>query len=86
MEENNKIKQLMQLYFGKHFSRYGRILFGRWLKADDAKTEKEEMLQDLWKESQLEVTASTHSDWKACKGIFPWSPFVNVRCHSIASG
>ena len=38
MEENNKIKQLMQLYFGKHFSRYGRILFGRWLKADDAKT------------------------------------------------
>ena len=41
MEENNKIKQLMQLYFGKHFSRYGRILFGRWLKADDAKTEKE---------------------------------------------
>ncbi len=65
MEENNKIKQLMQLYFGKHFSRYGRILFGRWLKADDAKTEKEEMLQDLWKKSQLEVTDSTHSDWKA---------------------
>ena len=32
MEENNKIKQLMQLYFGKHFSRYGRILFGRWLR------------------------------------------------------
>ena len=49
MEENNKIKQLMQLYFGKHFSRYGRILFGRWLRADDAKAEKEEMLQDLWK-------------------------------------
>ena len=83
MEENNKIKQLMQLYFGKHFSRYGRILFGRWLKADDAKTEKEEMLQDLWKKSQPEVTDSTHSD---CKGIFPCSPFVNVRCHSIASG
>ena len=64
MEENNNTKQLMRLYFGKHFSRYGRILFGRWLKADDGKIEKEEMLQDLWEKSQPEVTASTHSDWE----------------------
>lgn len=64
MEEHNNTKQLMQLYFGKHFSRYGRILFGRWLKADDAKREKEEMLQDLWEQSPSEITASTHSEWK----------------------
>lgn len=64
MEENNNTKELMQLYFGKHFSRYGRILFGRWLKADDAKMEKEEILQDLWKKSHTEVTASTRNDWE----------------------
>lgn len=64
MEENNNTKQLMRLYFGKHFSRYGRILFGRWLKADDAKKEKEEILQDLWEKSQPQATASTHSDWE----------------------
>lgn len=63
MKENNNTKQLMRLYFGKHFSRYGCILFGRWLKADDAKKEKEEMLQDLWEKSQPEATASTYSDW-----------------------
>lgn len=63
MKQNNTTKQLMQLYFGKQFSRYGRILFGRWLKADDAKMEKEQMLQELWEKLQPEATASTHSDW-----------------------
>lgn len=64
MEENNNTKQLMRLYFGKHFSRYGRILFGRWLKADNGKIEKEEILQVFWEKSQPEATASTHSDWE----------------------
>ena len=64
MKENNNTKQLMRLYFGKHFSRYGRILFGRWLKADNGKIEKEEMLQVFWEKSQPEATASTHSDWE----------------------
>lgn len=65
MKENNKTKQLMRLYFGKHFSWYGRVLFGRWLKADNEKMQKEEMLQELWRESSPKVTASTHSDWEA---------------------
>lgn len=65
MKKNNKTKQLMRLYFGKHFSWYGRVLFGRWLKADNEKMQKEEMLQELWGESSPEVTASTHSDWEA---------------------
>lgn len=64
MKENNNTKQLMRLYFGKHFSRYGRILFGRWLKADNGKIEKEEILQVFWEKSQPEATASTHSDWE----------------------
>jgi len=40
MEENNNIKRLIQLYFGKRFSRSGRILFGRWLRAEDGMKEK----------------------------------------------
>lgn len=74
MEENNNTKQLMRLYFGKHFSRYGRILFGRWLKADDAKEQKKEILEDLWEESLSEVTVSTHYDWEALQKHF----FVSV--------
>lgn len=81
MEENNNTKQLIRLYFGKHFSRYGRILFGRWLKADDGKIEKEEMLQDLWEKSQPEVTVSTHSDWEILQRHLSVAP---AREHSAS--
>lgn len=64
MEENNHIKRLMQLYFGKHFSGYGRILFGRWLKADSEQGQKSGILEELWHESQGEVTETTHRDWE----------------------
>ncbi|WP_455637771.1 FecR family protein [Parabacteroides sp.] len=63
MEENDNIKQLMQLYFGKHFSLYGRILYGRWLRANDNKLQKDEILQELWENSDFQATASTHNDW-----------------------
>lgn len=69
MEENNKTKQLMRLYFGKHFSQYGRILFGRWLKADDERSQKLEALQDIWKETDAETTESTHRDWMALQKL-----------------
>lgn len=75
MEENNKTKQVMRLYFGKHFSRYGRILFGRWLKAEDEGGEKLEALQDLWEESETEVTASTYNDWNALQKHLIAEPF-----------
>lgn len=75
MEENNKTKQVMRLYFGKHFSRYGRILFGRWLKAEDEGVEKLDALQDLWEESETEVTASTYNDWNALQKHLITEPF-----------
>lgn len=81
MEENNNTKQLMRLYFGKHFSQYGCILFGRWLKADDEKSQKEEMLQKLWEESGSEVTASTYNDWEVLQKQLFASPVI--RKHSI---
>lgn len=63
MEDNYTTKQLIQLYFGKQFSRFGRILFGRWLKADPEKPEKWEALQDLWEKTNGEATKSTDTDW-----------------------
>lgn len=74
MKQNNTTKQLMQLYFGKQFSRYGRILFGRWLKADNEKLEKIEILQELWNESRSDITTSTYEDWEALQHQLPHEP------------
>lgn len=63
MEENNNIKRLIQLYFGKRFSRSGRILFGRWLRAEDGMKEKTAALQNCWEESAADVTEETLEDW-----------------------
>lgn len=63
MEEENKTKRLVRLYFGKHFSRYGRILFARWWRADDDDIQKQKALEELWKESDREATRSTWQDW-----------------------
>ncbi|WP_287763702.1 FecR family protein [Bacteroides sp.] len=63
MEEDNKIKKIIRLYFGKHFSLNSRILFGRWLRAENGEAEKNSMLQKLWEESSAEVTVSTYEDW-----------------------
>ena len=46
MTNDNNIKRIIQLYFGKHFSRSGRVLFGRWLRAEGGASEKSDMLQD----------------------------------------
>ena len=45
MTNDNNIKRIIQLYFGKHFSRSGRVLFGRWLRAEGGASEKSDMLQ-----------------------------------------
>lgn len=80
MKQNNTTKQLMQLYFGKQFSKYGRILFGRWLKADNEKLEKIEILKDLWKESRSDITTSTYEDWQALQYQLPHDP---IRKYSV---
>lgn len=69
MEENNKIRQLIRLYFGKHFSRYGCILFARWLSADDERKQKVDVLRELWEESEVKATASTRYDWMALRKL-----------------
>lgn len=81
MKENNNTKQLMRLYFGKHFSKYGRVLFGRWLRADEESIQKGEMLKELWEESLSEVTDSTRSDWEALMEYLSVKP---VRQSSVS--
>ncbi|WP_293672365.1 FecR family protein [uncultured Parabacteroides sp.] len=63
MENDNNIKRIIQLYFGKHFSRSGRVLFGRWLRAEGGASEKIDMLQAFWEQSSAEATAETREDW-----------------------
>lgn len=63
MEEDSTIKRIMRLYFGKRFSQYGRILFARWLRAENGDSEKVAMLQKFWDESPDEVIVSTYEDW-----------------------
>lgn len=65
METDNNIKRIVQLYFGKHFSRSGRALFGRWLRAEDGVSEKNDILQTFWESSPAEVTADTREDWES---------------------
>lgn len=67
MENDNNIKRIIQLYFGKHFSRSGRVLFGRWLRAEDGTSEKADVLQTLWEHSPSEVTGETREDWDTLK-------------------
>lgn len=63
--ESNNTKQILRLYFGKHFSRYGRVLFGRWLRGAEDAEEKEKMLEKLWNQSTEISTESTRMDWMA---------------------
>lgn len=71
MNENNNIKRIIRLYFGKRFSLNGRILFGRWLRTEDNVSLKTEILQELWKQSAAEATDSTHADWKILQKLLP---------------
>lgn len=74
MEHDNTIKQIIQLYFGKHFSRPGRVLFGRWLRAEDGASEKADLLQTFWEHTQGESTAETREDWEALQRRLPVEP------------
>lgn len=65
MKENNPIQRVIQLYFGKRFSRTGRALFGRWLRADKDAGVKTEALHALWDRTEAVATAETGEDWDA---------------------
>ncbi|MCR8873048.1 FecR family protein [Phocaeicola barnesiae] len=63
METHESIKRMFQLYVGKHFTRMGRAIFGKWLRAQQDQVEKEEMLQQCWEASEGEISADTWNEW-----------------------
>lgn len=63
METHESIKRIFQLYVGKHFTRMGRAIFGKWLRAQQDQVEKEEMLQQCWEASEGEISADTWNEW-----------------------
>ena len=63
METHESIKRIFQLYIGKHFTRMGRAVFGKWLRAQQDQVEKEEMLQQCWEASEGEISADTWNEW-----------------------
>ena len=63
MAANNSINKLFKLYVGKHFSKEGRRVFGRWLIAETNQQDKEEQLKQLWSVTEGKITDETKDDW-----------------------
>lgn len=63
MEVNQSIRKIFRLYIGKHFTKAGRTVFGKWLQAEQYQEEKETVLQEYWKETEAEITSATWQDW-----------------------
>ena len=59
METHESIKRMFQLYVGKHFTRAGRAVFGKWLRAQQNQAEKEDALHQYWDESAGEISSDT---------------------------
>lgn len=63
MEVHQSIRKIFRLYIGKHFTRAGRAVFGKWLRAEQSHEEKEAVLQEYWQETRAEITSATWHDW-----------------------
>lgn len=63
METHESIKRMFQLYVGKHFTRAGRAVFGKWLRAQQNQAEKEDALHQYWDESAGEISSDTWNEW-----------------------
>lgn len=63
MTAHNSIKKLFRLYVGKQFSENGRRVFGSWLSSEANDQEKEELLRQLWYDTEGEITNDTKEDW-----------------------
>lgn len=63
MTENNPIKSIINLYFGKHFSKYSRILFARWMNSEPDSSQKWQTVEELWEDTNAAATKDTYQDW-----------------------
>lgn len=67
MEQKDYIRKVIQLYFGKKFSQNGKILFGRWLRANNHNLQKTEVLKELWEQSSDASVEDSLMDWNLLK-------------------
>ena len=63
MDAHESIKKLFQLYVGKRFSKVGKALFGKWLRAEQDQEIKEHLLRQHWETVTGEISADTWGDW-----------------------
>lgn len=63
MDAHESIKKLFQLYVGKRFSKVGKALFGKWLRAEQDQEIKEHLLRQHWETATGEISADTWEDW-----------------------
>lgn len=75
--KKNKSQNIINSYFGKHFSPKARYLFGHWLGGKEDTILKETLLQELWEQSPAEVTDETRNDWKKLQNRIYLLPDTN---------
>lgn len=63
METSESSKKMFLLYAGKRFSKTGRALFGKWLRAEQDREAKENLLRQYWETAEGEISADTWNDW-----------------------
>lgn len=56
------ITNLIRIFFEKDHSKNTQLLFRYWFRLENNRTDKEEVMQELWKKSPSAVTSSTLED------------------------
>lgn len=77
MEENFE-HRMIDRFFGKHFSRKGKQLFGAWLCAEEGSREKEEALLHIWEKCKDASCPFTDTDWATLRGKIAPAPHKRV--------
>jgi len=93
------VDKIIRSFYGKQFSEPLRRLFGQWLRTDSASKEKEEVIEELWRESPSVATTQTYTDWTALQKrihpdsisrrqffIRPWLRYTAVILLMITTG
>ena len=60
--ETKRTHNIIRSFFGKHFSKETQLRFRFWLRAEEDREEKEEMIEGIWQESPSLVSEQTWTD------------------------
>ena len=54
-----EIKEIIRLFFGKRFSKDAQLRFRYWLRSEEDRDEKEDVLREMWEASPSDVSEQT---------------------------